>query len=305
MNRLLNNSIEIPCIGFGTDIACWWHREKGIRKFITMAKEYGEAVKRGSFRKIKIDQSLKKNLINAPKCGCFLFDTSSAYGGSEFVVGQALKIIGREKIFVTTKISNKDQISHMRMESFYNSLRNLGTDYIDLYLMHWPVEGEYIETWKFMERLYEQKKVRAIGVSNFNIHHLETLKKSAKYMPMVNQIECHPLFTQVELREYCKKNDIQIMAYTPTARMDQRMNNSEELEMICRKYNKSIAQVVLKWHIQLENIPIVNTTSYKHCKENFGVFDFDLTEEEVDVINHMNINSRLRYDPDNCNFKRL
>ena len=123
-------------------------------------------------------------------------------------------------------------------------------------------------------------------------------------MPMVNQFECHPLFTQENLRKYCKDNNIQVMAYTATARMDERLNKTI-IPKLAEKYNKTMAQIIIRWHIQVENIPLVNTSSVKHIKENFDVWDFKLTQEEVDKISAVNINSRLRYDPENCDFTQL
>ncbi len=121
---------------------------------------------------------------------------------------------------------------------------------------------------------------------------------------MVNQFECHPLFTQNELRDYCKENGIQVMAYTPTGRMDERLSKTV-IPKLAEKYGKSMAQIIIRWHIQLGNIPIVNTTSKKHFDENYDVFDFQLLPEEVEAITAANINSRLRYDPDNCDFRQL
>ena len=121
---------------------------------------------------------------------------------------------------------------------------------------------------------------------------------------MINQIECHPLFTQNELREYCNKENIKVMAYTATARMDDRLKNTCIVDL-AKKYNKTVAQIILKWHIQIGNIPIFNTNSIKHYKENMDIEDFELSKEEIQQINSANINSRLRYDPDNCDFTKL
>ena len=177
-------------------------------------------------------------------------------------------------------------------------------EYVDLYLMHWPVTGKFIDSWKEMEKLYKEGKCKAIGVCNFNIHHFEELKKHAEIMPMVNEIECHPLFTQNEIREYCKENDIQVMAYTSTARMDRRFSNTC-LKDIANKYMKNEAQVILKWHQQIGNIPIVNSSNKDHMLANIQINDFILSDEDIIKINNMNINSRLRYDPDNCDFTKL
>lgn len=233
-----------------------------------------------------------------------LIDTSISYAGSETVIGENIKNFNRNNLFIVTKIGNHYQYNHNVFEGFERSLHALGLDYIDLYLMHWPVEGEYINTWKEMEKIYERGLTKAIGVCNCKIHHLEELKKHAKIMPMVNQVECSPLFTQNELRDYCNKNDIQVMAYTPTARMDERLRKTI-IPVLAKKYNKTMAQIIIRWHIQLGNIPIVNTYSVKHFNENYDVFDFELLPEEVEKITAININSRLRYDSDNCDFRQL
>ena len=155
-----------------------------------------------------------------------------------------------------------------------------------------------------MEDLYEQGKCLAIGVCNFNIHHLQTLFEHCKYKPMINECECHPLFTQNKLREFCIENNIQFLAYTSTARHDERLNNTCIVD-IAKKYNKTLSQIILKWHQSIGNIPIVNTFNNKHLKEDLSLDGFNLTEEEITRISSCNINSRLRYDPDNCNFSKL
>lgn len=185
-----------------------------------------------------------------------------------------------------------------------DSLSNLNTDYIDLLLLHWPVPEKYIDSWKKIEELKDKGLCRSIGVCNCNERHLEEIKKIAKYMPTVNQIECHPLFTQEDLREYCNKNNIKVLAYTSTARMDERLNKTC-LVPIAKKYNKSVAQIILRWHYQIGNIPIFNTTVPKRYEENIDIFDFNLSNEEVEQISKININSRLRYDPENCDFTQL
>lgn len=187
---------------------------------------------------------------------------------------------------------------------FAEVLEELKTDYLDVYLLHWPVKDIWLNSWKQMEKLYNQGICKTIGVCNCNIHHLEELKKVATIMPMINQFECHPLFTQNALREYCNLNNIQIMAYTSTARMDERLRKTV-LTPISKKYNKSIAQVILRWHQQLGNIPIFSSTSISHTISNLRIQDFSLTDSEIDSITRININSRLRYDPDNCDFSQL
>ena len=170
--------------------------------------------------------------------------------------------------------------------------------------MHWPVTDYFLDSWKEMEKLYKEGMCKAIGVCNCNIHHLNELESVAEIMPMVNEFECHPLFTQKELREYCKEKNIQVMAYTSTGRMDERLKKTV-LVPLAKKYNKSIAQIILRWHQQIGNIPIINSVNPKHMVENTNIYDFNLSNEEIASIESININSRLRYDPDNCDFKQL
>lgn len=290
--RLEINGKEVPGLCFGTGIT-----NIGKRGILNILLNRDKNTSRNT---LHLNGVVKCAISN----GCNMFDTSSAYGTSEYILGQALKKYPRDSYYIVTKICNKDQYSREVRKSFFKSLKALNVEYIDLYLMHWPVKECFIDTWKEMEKLYNEGLCKAIGVCNFNIHHFEELKKYAKIMPMVNQIECHPLFTQEQLREYCKKNNIQIMAYTSTARNDERLRKTA-LVPIAKKYNKTITQVVLKWHQQIGNIPIFNTTNKKHLLDNININDFELTEDEIQKINDININSRLRYDPDNCDFTKL
>ena len=255
-------------------------------------------------KKLRIDVSLPKMIRGAMNCGCCFFDTSRAYGGSEYILGKTLKRYNRNEYVITTKVSNNYQYNDDVRGSLETSLSNLQMEYVDLYLLHWPVTDKYINSWKVLEELYDDGLCKAIGVCNCNIHHLETLEKNASISPMVNQIECHPLLTQNALREYCSERNIRVMAYTSTARMDERLNKTI-LVPIAKKYNKSIAQIILRWHQQIGNIPIVNTSSLHHLKENYNISSFSLTDEEIQSITNININSRLRYDPDNCDFRQL
>lgn len=299
---ILNNGVEIPSLCFGTDIT-YIHS-------MGMKRKYQEAkclMKIGLNRDVcnaKKNYSLPRMIRLSMDHGCTLFDTSRAYGASEFTLGQVLCDYPRDRYFVTTKLCNADQFERNVNGGLEKSLSELGLEYVDLYLMHWPVEGYFMESWKQMEELFCKGKCRAIGVCNFNVHHFEKLKSIAEIMPMVNEIECHPLFTQNELRNYCRNNNIQIMAYTSTARMDQRLGKTC-LVPISKKYNKTIAQIILRWHQQIGNIPIVNSTQKKHMLDNINIKEFSLTEEEVKQITSININSRLRYDPDNCDFRQL
>jgi len=251
------------------------------------------------------EYKITKVISNAPLIGCNCFDTSSAYGKCEEVLGRALKSKAREEIFITTKISNLDQRNKKVKDALNESMIRLGVNYIDLYLMHWPQKGKYLETWKQMEELYDTGAIKAIGVCNFHIQHFEELFNVAAIKPMVHQFELHPLFTQFEMSKFCNEENIQIMAYTPTGRGDDRLKNNHFLQRAALRHHKSIIQVILRWHFQKGNIPIMRTNSIEHLKENMNIFDFLLSDKEMKRIDSININSRLRYDSNNCEFDRL
>lgn len=298
----LSNGIEIPDLCFGTDIT-YIHSNGLKRKY----EELKCLVKMGLNRdKYYASKSFYlPRIINlSMENGCKMFDTSQAYGASEYTLGQVLKKYPRKDYVIVTKLCNSSQYNETVADGLKKSLDELGMEYIDVYLMHWPVKEHFIESWKQMEKLYKEGLCRAIGVCNFNIHHLKELAQYAEITPMINQIECHPLFTQCDLRDYCNEHNIRVMAYTSTARMDLRMKNTC-LVPISNKYNKTVAQVILKWHQQIGNIPIVNSTNFRHMADNININNFELTQSEVEQILAININSRLRYDPDNCDFRKL
>lgn len=298
---VLSNGVEVPDLCYGTSIVLLY-RYGTVNTHNTIKYWLKNAIK--NQKQFKLDISASKAIKSALRNNCRGFDTSRAYGGAEYVLGKALNRYERDKYFIVTKLRNKDQYNGNIRRAFEQSLSELGLEYVDLYLMHWPVTDLYIESWKQIERIYEEGLCRSIGVCNFNIHHLETLKSTANIKPMVNQFECHPLFTQDELRNYCKENDIQVMAYTSTGRMDDRLFKTP-LVSIAKSYSKTVAQIILRWHQQIGNIPIINTSNPKHMVENTDIYNFQLTDEEIDQILKININSRLRYDPDNCDFRRL
>jgi diketogulonate reductase-like aldo/keto reductase len=167
------------------------------------------------------------------------------------------------------------------------------------------VTGCYIETWHEMERLYEEGYVKHLGVANCHQHHLEEIFKNCKYPPEIGQFEIHPLFSQKGLIKYYKDHNIVIEAYTPIARYDDRLVRLPLLKRLERKYGKTFVQIILRWHVQCGVIPLVRSMSHKHQSENFEIFDFSLDDEDMKSIDAININSRLRYDPDNCDFTIL
>ncbi len=298
----LNNKVEMPDICFGTGIT--YLKNSGFKGLLSKTKYQMKVILNKDKKNALQNLNLPKLLELSMDKGCNCFDSSRAYGASEFTLGQTLKKFPRESYFIVTKLGNNDQYNSNVRGGLENSLSEMGLDYVDLYLMHWPVENHFIESWKQMEELYKEGKCRAIGVCNFNIHHLEELKRYASITPAVNEIECHPLFTQEELRQYCNKEGIQILAYTATARMDERLKKTCLTE-IARKYNKTIAQIILRWHQQIGNIPIFASSDKKHLINNLEIDDFSLEQDEIESILKININSRLRYDPDNCDFRQL
>lgn len=253
---------------------------------------------------------LENNYINAVcnalQMGYRLIDYSSAYGSGE-LIGRAVKKSGipREELFITTRVSNKAQRNHQVREEFLTSLHNMGLEYVDLLQFHWPVTGLYLDTWREMEKLKEAGLVKHLGVANCHQHHLEEIFRICKYRPEVGQFEIHPLFTQKPLIQYYKEQDIVVEAYTPIARYDDRLVRLPLLKRLEKKYNKTFVQIILRWHVQCGVIPLVRSLSYNHQKENFDIFDFELDEEDMKAIDGININSRLRYDPDNCDFSIL
>lgn len=229
-------------------------------------------------------------------------DTAAFYD-NERGVGQAIRQSGvpREDIFITTKVWNDDNGYDNTLRAFEESRKKLAVDYVDLYLIHWPVKGKYKETWKALETLYHEQKVRAIGVCNFQTHHLDDLFTTCEVKPMVNQIELHPKLTQKELLTYCQKHDIQVEAWRPLMRG--KYFDHPTLVALAEKYNKTIAQIILRWNIQQQIVTIPKSVNEHRIKENAAIFDFALTELDMKTIDAMNENERLGADPDNFNFE--
>ncbi|SYX86297.1 aldo/keto reductase [Paenibacillus alvei] len=248
-------------------------------------------------------------LVNAVKTaikhGYRSVDTAAIYGNEEGVgqgIQQGLKEAGisREELFVTSKVWNADLGYESTIAAYETSLKKLGLEHLDLYLIHWPVEGKYKDAWRALETLYKEGRVKAIGVSNFQIHHLEDLMKDAEIKPMINQVEYHPRLTQKELQAFCQANDIQFEAWSPL--MQGQLLDNEVIQGIANKHNKSIAQVILRWDLQNGVVTIPKSTKEHRIVENANVFDFELTKEEMEIIDGLNQNHRVGPDPDNFDF---
>nr|BAC23127.1 prostaglandin F2alpha synthase [Crithidia fasciculata] len=233
----------------------------------------------------------------AIKSGYRHIDTAAIYKNEESA-GRAIASCGvpREELFVTTKLFNSDQGYESTLSAFEKSIKKLGLEYADLYLIHWPGKDKFINTWKAFEKLYADKKVRAIGVSNFHEHHIEELLKHCKVAPMVNQIELHPLLNQKALCEYCKSKNIAVTAWSPLGQG--RLVEDARLKAIGGKYGKTAAQVMLRWEIQAGVITIPKSGNEARIKENGNIFDFELTAEDIQVIDGMNAGHRYGPDPE-------
>ncbi|MGG1378650.1 aldo/keto reductase [Bacillus velezensis] len=248
-------------------------------------------------------------LVNAVKTalvhGYRSVDTAAIYGNEEGVgegIRQGLQEAGlkREDIFVTSKVWNADLGYEETLKAFDTSLEKLGLDYLDLYLIHWPVEGKYIDVWRALETLYRDGRIKAIGVSNFQIHHLKHLMKETEIKPMINQVEYHPRLTQKELLAFCTEQGIQLEAWSPL--MQGQLLDHPVLQEIAEKYGKSAAQVILRWDLQNGVITIPKSTKKHRIEENANVFDFELSADDMKRIDDLNENLRVGPDPDNFDF---
>lgn len=237
------------------------------------------------------------------EAGFRAIDTARDYG-NEPIVGDVLKSVGltRQDVFVTTKIGNSQQMEGNIEEQLEVSLANLKTDYLDLWLMHWPYPGYFESTWEKMVKLYEAGKVKAIGVANYDIRHFnQLLSSNPKVIPMVNQMEYHPLRTAEDLRAFMKKNRIVTQAYAPLCRLVPPLKDSDILHELSLKYKKSIGQVILRWHIQQGDVmPVFKSYNPNRFKENIDIFDFELTNEEMYSISSLNQNYKYHIESINC-----
>ena len=228
-------------------------------------------------------------------------DTAAAYG-NERSVGDGIRQSGiaRMDVFVTTKLWNEDMRQNRQHDAFLKSLELLRTDYVDLYLIHWPVAGKYMESWEVLIRLYEEGLVKAIGVSNFQAHHLDDIIRSTGVVPAVNQIEVHPKLTQVPLCEYCEKLGVVPEAWSPLGHGT--LLSDEALSSIARRHGKSVAQVIIRWDLQRNIVTIPKSVNKKRITENAHVFDFELSDEDMAAIAALNCDERTGADPDHFSF---
>ena len=280
----LNNKVKIPVFGLGCG---------------------------GIYNRIKLFNRDSINLFNVyfrtMKRGLNLLYDSEATGYHQYILGESLRLNKkvRKDIFVCTKLSNTQQRTMSVEDAIKDSLKKLNVDYVDLYLMHWPQTETFVDSYLQMEEVYKKGYTRAIGVCNFNQHHLEEIEKYAHIVPAINQFEIHPLFTQTELIDHCRKKGIQPMAYTPLGRMHDVLIKAKVLQELSKKYEKSVPQIIVRWDIQKNICVIPKTTKLHRVNEYLETFDFSLTNDEIKAIDDMNDNVRLSYNPDKCDFSRM
>ncbi|MDO5478600.1 MAG: aldo/keto reductase [Clostridia bacterium] len=271
------NGVEIPCMGLGT-----WQSP---------------------------DETAKNAVLAALSHDYRLIDTAAAYG-NEKGVGEGIKASGlkREEIFVTSKLRNADHGYKSTMEAFDLTMEKLGLEYLDLYLIHWPNPIQYrthweeatAGTWKAFEELYEQGKIKAIGISNFLPHHIETLMKTAKIKPMVNQLKLCPGVTQDETVDYCKKQGIVVEAYSPFG--TGMIFGNEDMKKLSAKYGKTVGQLCLRWCLDKDFVSLPKSANPMRIRENAEIFDFELSKEDVDLISNLKGVCGEAPDPDNIMF---
>lgn len=242
---------------------------------------------------------------NAIELGYRSIDTAAIYG-NEVGVGEGIKLalastgINREDLFITSKVWNAGLNYEETVSAYEESLEKLGLDYLDLYLIHWPGKNKFAESWTALEDLYQEGKIRAIGVCNFNISHLQDLLKTARVTPVINQVEFHPRLQQQSLRAFCKEHNIQLEAWAPL--MQGGLLEDPTIANIAAKYGKSNSQVILRWDIQSGVITIPKSVRKERMAQNADIFDFSLTDEEMQIINAMNLDIRVGPDPEVFDF---
>ncbi|NLZ94638.1 MAG: aldo/keto reductase [Bacteroidales bacterium] len=270
--RKLNNGIEIPALGLGV------------------------------FR-MEDEKEAYNSIRKAIDLGYRHIDTAMVYENEE-PVGRAIRESGvdRSDLFVTTKLWNDDIAHDNAQNAFEESLKKLGLDYVDLYLVHWPIKDKYVSIWGEMEKIYQSGKARAVGVSNYQENHLQEVIDLKSLVPAVNQIELHPYLSQKPLVEFCAQHNIKIESWSPLCANKNNLLQEQSLNRIGDKYLKTAAQVVLRWNIERGLIVIPKSSNPKRQAENIDVFDFELSVEDMNKIDLLNKDMRVGPHPDEIGF---
>ncbi len=275
--------------------------EKRIMTIFNKIKELSNGVRMpqlglGVYKMTNSEETLAA-ISYAIKAGYRAIDTATIYE-NEKETGEAIRHSGvaREDLFITSKVWNTDQGYDETLRAFEKSLKLLDLEYLDLYLTHWPVKDKFVDTYLAIERLYEEKLIRAIGVSNHHEHHLEKIFAKANVQPMVNQVEVHPRLTQEPLRAFCKEHEIAVTSWSPLARGG--LLTEPTLQHIGKKHQKTSAQVIIRWHLQNDLIVIPKSVTPERIVENISVGDFELSKSEMDTINALNLDERCGTNPE-------
>lgn len=271
----LNNGVQMPEIGYGV------------------------------FR-VEEGKDLEKAVETAIRIGYRSIDTAAIYQ-NEKSVGKGVQnaidagLVTREELFITSKVWNDGLSYDETIQAYNDTLERLGLEYLDLYLIHWPGQNKYMEPWKALEALYKEGRIKSIGVSNFQVSHLEHLLETAEVKPVINQIEFHPKLVQEDVRAFCEKHDIQVEAWSPL--MNAELLNHETVNEIAESLGKSAAQVILRWDLQHGVVTIPKSMTESRIKENIDIYDFELTEEQVKALDALDEHKRIGPDPDQFDFK--
>lgn len=262
----LNNGVDIPALGFGV-----WQMEDL--------------------------QECENAVLKATETGYRMIDTAAIYQ-NETAVGKAVKNSGlnRDELFITSKLWVQDAGYDKAKAAFQRTLDRLQLDYLDMYLIHWPY-GDFLGAWKALEELYQEGKIKAIGVCNFTIEKMEELKANASVLPVINQIELHPVFQQKELQVYNRENNMVTQPWSPLGNGNAGLLENEKLKVIAEAHQKTVAQVILRWHLQEGFCVIPKSVTPSRIEENFDVFDFKLSKDEMDIVRSLDTGKRLFFDP--------
>lgn len=287
----LRNGNTIPWISFGTGLIWQYIRNKPL--FL----KHNLLLILRSLKHLKINRQLKGNLLiksilsNAYDSGFKFFDTGRAYSLSEYYIGKVLS--QKHDIFITTKCSTMDVTREYSPSDVKGnlelSLKYLRRDFVDLYLFHWP-EGDWLKYYAQVIDEYKKGKIKAFGACNLSVENLKQIENAGLELPMVMQTEMHPLCARHELRNYCKEHNIQVMAHTPTCRNSDKYTKIEIIQVLSKKYHKTPAQIAIRWHYQHNVIPVVSCFNKEHMHENLNIFDFELEQHEMDLIDKLDCN---------------